>query len=218
MMARTVTAPVVARSPTRDRLLAAGRRVAIERGLRNLRVREVASAARANLGSFVYHFGSRDAFVRTLIEEWYAPLLARVSDAAAGDGRPLDRLRRAILQLVDFALEHGTFVGRILMAAADNDQPSRDFLRSLSGRHPRVLMRIIASAQADGALVDDDPMQVLAFLMASVALPHIIASAWHGPALFNKSFSTRMSRIAGNRDRIVQRLDWAIRGLTPEGS
>jgi AcrR family transcriptional regulator len=207
-----------ARKTTRTRLLAAGRRVAIERGLRNLTVRAVAGAARANLGSFVYHFGSRDAFVRTLIEEWYAPLLDRVSDAAAADAGALQRLRSAILQLVDFALDNGTFVGRILMAAADDDRPARDFLHSLSGRHPRVLMQIIARAQAEGALIEEDPMQVLAFLMSSVALPHLVACAWHGPALFNKAFSARMSRIARNRDRMVQRLDWAIRGLTPGDS
>src|SRR5580658_4405594 len=99
---------------TRDRLLASGHRAVIKHGLRGLTVREVAAGANANLGSFVYHFGTRDAFVEELIERWYGPLLARINEAVAEDGRPLGRLRSAILQLVDFSVDNDVFMGRIL--------------------------------------------------------------------------------------------------------
>jgi AcrR family transcriptional regulator len=207
----------LSRPLTRDQLLAAGREIVLERGFQDLTVREVATAAGANLGSFVYHFGTRDAFVRTLIEDWYAPLLSRVTDVADSGGAPIDRLRRAILQLVDFGAEHDVFIGRLLMAAAGGEKAARDFARSLAGRHPRLLVSLIGQAQADGALVNEHPLQLLCFLMASVALPRLLSSAWHGPPLFGKTVSAALSQIARDRDRIVQRLDWAIRGLTPQG-
>jgi AcrR family transcriptional regulator len=203
---------------TRDRLLASGHQVVVKHGLRGLTVREVAAGANANLGSFVYHFGTRDAFVEELIERWYAPLLARVNKVVAEDGRPVARLRSVILQLVDFSMENDVFMGRILMAAADDDKPARDFLKSLAGRHPRVLLQLVAAAQADGALVDDDPMQVMCFLMASVGLPRLVAAAWQGPSLFGKELSAALCRIARDRDRMVQRLDWAMRGVALGGS
>jgi AcrR family transcriptional regulator len=203
---------------TRDRLLASGHQVVVKHGLRGLTVREVAAGANANLGSFVYHFGTRDAFVEELIERWYAPLLARVNKVVAEDGRPVARLRSVILQLVDFSMENDVFMGRILMAAADDDKPARDFLKSLAGRHPRVLLQLVAAAQADGALVDDDPMQVMCFLMASVGLPRLVAAAWQGPSLFGKELSSALCRIARDRDRMVQRLDWAMRGVALGGS
>jgi AcrR family transcriptional regulator len=202
---------------TRDRLLASGHRVVIKRGLRSLTVREVAAGANANLGSFVYHFGTRDAFVEALIERWYAPLLARVKKVASEDGRPMRRLRSAILQLVDFSVDNDVFMGRILMAAADNDKPARDFLKSLAGRHPRILLRLVVAAQDDGALVSDDPMQVLCFLLASVALPRLVTAAWQGPSLFGKQLSSALSHIARDRDRMTQRLDWALRGAAHGG-
>jgi len=198
---------------TRDRLLASGHKTVIKHGLRSLTVREVAAGAKANLGSFVYHFGTRDAFVEALIERWYAPLFARVNMVAAEDGRPLERLRSAILQLVDFSLANDVFMGRILMAAADNDKPACAFVKSLAGRHPRILLQLVAAAQTDGALVDDDPMQVLCFLLAAVALPRLVAAAWQGPSLFGKQLSSALSHIARDRDRMVQRLDWALRGV-----
>lgn len=212
-----VTAAIPAES-TRDRLLAAGREIMLKQGFRSLTVREVASAAGANLGSFVYHFGTRDAYVQAIIEEWYAPLLSRVTDVADGGGTPLERLRRSILQLIDFLTENDVFIGRLVMAAAAGEQAARRFLASLAGRHPRVLLRLVSAAQIDGAIVEEHPMQVLCFIMASVGLPRLLASAWQGPPLFTGPMATTLGRIAGDRDRIVQRLDWAILGLTPKGS
>jgi AcrR family transcriptional regulator len=185
----------------------------VKHGFRSLTVREVAAGAEANLGSFVYHFGTRDAFVEELIERWYAPLLAQVNRVAAADGRPLGRLRSAILQLVDFSVDNDVFMGRILMAAADNDKPARGFVKSLAARHPRILLKLVADTQACGALVSEDPMQVLCFLMASVALPRLIAAAWQGPPLFGKQLSSEIFHIARDRDRMTQRLDWALRGV-----
>jgi len=207
----------LSRPSTREQLLMAGREIVLKRGVQDLTVREVASAAGANLGSFVYHFGTRDAFIRTLIEEWYAPLLSRVSVVADSGGLPLDRLRRAILQLVDFGAEQDAFMGRLLMAAAGGEKAALEFARSLAGRHPRLLVALIAQAQADGALVAEDPLQVLCFLMASVGLPRLLSSAWQGPPLFDRPVAAALSQVARDRDRIVQRLDWAIRGLTPQG-
>ena len=207
----------VNRPTTRGRLLAAGRELAVKRGLRGLTVREIAAAADANLGSFVYHFGTRDAFVKELIEVWYAPLFARVKTEVNTEGPPMMRLRRAILQLVDFGMEHDEFMGRLLVAAADTDKPACDFVRSLARRHPRMLLQLVKTAQAEGSLIDEDPMQVMCFLMASVALPRLVASAWAGPPLFGKELSSALSRIARDRDRVVQRLDWALRGVTLRG-
>lgn len=175
-------------------------------------VRKVAAAAHVNLGSFVYHFGTRDAFVEELMERWYAPLLVRVNKVATEDGRPVGRLRSAILQLVD-GVSNDQFLGRILMAAADNDKLACNFLKSLAGRHPLILLQLVAAAQADGALADADPMQVLCFLISAAALPRLIAPAWQGPSLFGKQLSSALSPVARDRDRMAQRLDWAIRGL-----
>ena len=60
--------------PTRQKLLDTGLAIAADKGLRGLTVRELAAAAEVNLGTFVYHFGNRDAFIDELVELWYAPL------------------------------------------------------------------------------------------------------------------------------------------------
>ena len=202
---------------TRAQLLDAGREIILRQGFQRLTVREIAALSGANLGSFVYHFRTRDTFIRTLLEEWYAPLQSRVTVAADGSGTPLERLRRAILELVDFGIEHGALVGRLVTGAAGGEQAAHDFLSTLAGRHPRLLLRLICAAQAEDELVEERPLQVLCFIMASVGLPLLLDGAWHGPPPFGKSFSAMLTRVARDRDSVVQRLDWAIRGLNPRG-
>jgi hypothetical protein len=80
-------------------------------------------------------------------------------------GAAIERLRHGIIQLINFGIAHDVFVGRILMAAATGEAAAGAFLTSLAGRHPRLLLELIAR----------------------------------------------------DRDRIVQRLDWSIKGLTPGG-
>jgi AcrR family transcriptional regulator len=210
-------AVAVQKRTARDALLRAGRDIVLRAGFADLTVREVATAAGANLGSFVYHFGTRDAFLRTLIEDWYGPVFSRVQLVAESGGSAIDRLRRAILQLLEPGVDDTGFLGRLLMGAAAGETAARDFLSTIAGRHPRVLIELVRDAQAAGALVDEEPMQVMLFIMGSVALPRLIATAWEGPPLFGKTLSSALGRIARDRDLIVQRLDWAIRGLTPEG-
>lgn len=213
-----VVATIASKLPTRAALLGAGHAIVVSDGFGALTVRRVAAAADANLGSFVYHFGTRDRFVRDLIEQWYAPVLSEMTVVVDSAARPIDRFRRAILQLVDFASTQDVFLGRLLMAAAAGDAPARDFLGSISKRHPRLLMRLIRSAQADGTLVREHPLQLLMFVMATVGLPRLLATAWQGPPLFGKSLSATLHRMACDRGRIAQRLDWALRGLTRDQS
>ena len=204
-----------ARLSARESLLAAGRAIVIADGFSALTVRRTAAEAGANLGTFVYHFKTRDTFVTQLIELWYAPVFSRVTLAVDGRARPLDRLRLAVMQLIDFGVEQDLFVGRLLIAATAGEVPARQFLGSIAARHPRLLIKLIRAAQADGTLVREHPLQILTFIAASVGLPRLLATAWQGPPLFGKAFSASLSRVARDRDRIVQRLDWALRGLSP---
>jgi AcrR family transcriptional regulator len=213
-----MSANLHSRPTTREQLLAAGRRIILTRGFAALTIREVAAGAGANLGSFVYHFGTREAFIEALLESWYAPLFARIRRVVASEGGGLERLRAAILELIEFSDGEDVFLGRVLFAAASGEKPARAFLRSLTRRHPRLLVAAVQAAQQEGSLVREDPLQVLCFLMASVGLPRLLAAAWQGPPLFGKALSAALGRIARDRSRIEQRLDWGLRGLTPRGN
>lgn len=201
---------------SRQRLLAAGLALAQRDGLRALSVRGVAAQAGANLGSFVYHFGTRDAFVAELIESWYAPFYVQLQAAAADtEGSALERLRGLLLQLVDFVMASRVFVSQVLMDAAAGEKPAREFVQSLSRRHPMVLLRAIGEAQAAGALQREDPLNVLLFLFGGLLLPMLFVTGLGRAGILPRELGPRLRDTALDRDALVARLDWALRGLAP---
>jgi AcrR family transcriptional regulator len=89
---------------TRTRLLDTAERLFAESGIAATSIRDLASAARANLGAVTYHFGSKDALVHAVIERRMLPLnaerlrLLEAAERAAGERSPtLEEVLRAIL-------------------------------------------------------------------------------------------------------------------------
>jgi AcrR family transcriptional regulator len=196
-------------------MLAAGLALARRDGLRALSVRGVAVQAGANLGSFVYHFGTREAFVAELIESWYAPFYERLQAAAATEGEPLARLRQLVLQLVDFMGAHRVFIGQVLMDAAAGEAPARAFMQSLSNRHPRLLLAAIRGAQDAGNLRRAEPVNVLLFLLGSLALPMLFVTGLARAGILPRELGPRLQAQAADRAALLARFEWALRGLAP---
>ncbi len=208
-------ARAIARTDSRARLLRAGLALARRDGLRALSVRRVAARAQVNLGSFVHHFGTREAFVSELIESWYGPFYLRLRSAAHAQGPALERLRRLVLQLVEFVAVHRRFVAAVIMDAAAGEKPAREFVRSIAGRHPKVLLQVIGEAQRAGALRREDPVNTLLYLFGSLVLPLLFVTGLARAGILPRELGPLLRAAALDRDAIAARLDWALRGLAP---
>jgi len=196
---------------TRERLLAAGIELAREAGLKGVSVRAVAAAAGANLGSFVYHFGTRDAFVYELVERWYAPLMASLQLSASSAQRPQDALREVLRQLAGWVATHGRFLALLLRDASAGEAGVRQFLATMDQRHIALLIELIQKGQQAGQLRRDDPTLQLMFLMGSVVLPILMVQGLQG--MGPEAFVQRLTTLAGDEAAIDTRLGWAMRGL-----
>lgn len=202
-------APTAAEPGTRDKLLNTGLRLAREGGLQRMSIRAVAAAAEVNLGSFVYHFGTRDAFVLELVERWYAPLLQSLELTAAETGT--DSLRQALWQLSGWAAQNGRFLALLLRDAAAGEVGVQRFLATLDQRHIALLLRLISQGQQEGRLRSAEPTLQLMFLMGSLVLPVLMVQGLGGVG--PEAFVARLGELAVDPKAIEQRLDWALRGL-----
>jgi AcrR family transcriptional regulator len=205
-------APVIA---SRERLLKEGLAIARRSGLRAVTVRGVAARAKVNLGSFVYHFGSREAFVAELLERWYAPLMAEMQIAVDMQRPPLERLREMLLQFADWVRANSAFIAHIVMDATSGETAARRFVASLEQRHPALLLQAIGAAQAAGDLRRENPLHVLLFLMSTLALPAVLFHGVGVGQLFPREFASAIGPLTIERKAIEQRLGWALRGLAP---
>lgn len=202
--------------PTRQKLIEQGLLLAQEKGLRGLAVREVAKRAGVNPGSFVYHFGTREAFVAELVEIWYAPMyeeLRLASVDARGNG--LDRLRAALEQLLTFIEAQAGFVAHLVADAVAGEVVARAFLMGMPTRHPALLLRLLEEAQREGSLISGPPIPMMMFIMAAAGLPMVLGRGplqrldWIGEG------TAPFLDLLGDPQLARQRLEWAFKGLTP---
>jgi AcrR family transcriptional regulator len=209
------TAPA-ATSVTRERLLAAGQALARRDGLRALTVRGVAKRSGVNLGSFVYHFKTRDNFLLAVLERWYAPLFEQLQLDARVAGDPVVALRAALLHLVDWLLTHRAFVVQLLLDAGAGEVAARRFLQGIDQRHPAVLHGLIERAQAAGRLQRGDPWHQLMFLMSTVAVPMLLFHVTGRRGVLPPVLADAVTAAATDATAIEQRLGWALAGLRPD--
>lgn len=204
--------------PTRQKLLDTGLALATEKGLRGLTVRELAAAAGVNLGTFVYHFGNRDAFIGELVELWYVPLFEDLKAVAARGAYPsaLAAFEATMQALITLVGRQRGFVNHLLGDAMAGEAAAQRFLLSLPERHPLLLFELIRRAQAEGSLVAGHPLQLMIFVMGAVGLPLVIAGGGRQLAWLPEQAIPFMAQL-DNPEAAMQRLAWALRGLRPQG-
>ncbi|HLA36463.1 MAG TPA: TetR/AcrR family transcriptional regulator [Rhodocyclaceae bacterium] len=199
----------------RQALLEHGLKIVAEKGVRGLVVREAARMAQVNLGSFVYHFGNRERFVEELVELWYAPLFERLKLAAAGEtGRSaLQRLQATLFDLFDLIAENSSVVSHLFADALAGEQTVRAFLLTMPQRHPKLLLELVAQAQAEGDLIDAPPLQLTMFMMAAAGLPLGLAGGLLRHLDWLPREAESLLNLMADPQAARRRLEWALKGI-----
>jgi AcrR family transcriptional regulator len=190
-------------------LLAAGRELLPHRGCAALSVREVAEAAGVNLGMFHYHFKTRDAFLRALLQQTYEEMFARLrfDIRARGDlshWRAVDSLRAALRFLGRFLRDNRPLIARVLADALCGEKIALEFLRANMPRHLMVLQGLIAAAQEDGTFRRMALAQALGICAGCVAMPILAggAIAEHAPRATGRALRDALLDDAAIDERI----------------
>ena len=120
------------RKSTREHLLNTGAMIVGESGLRALTVRGLSLRAGTNTGSFVYHFGNREAFLTELLERWYEPLFTGIRTHANIHLPAFEKLEAILGDVMEFLLRHGQFIAQLVLDALAGEQAA---IRFISGIH-----------------------------------------------------------------------------------
>jgi len=200
---------------SRTKLLNCGRQIIERSGVRGLTVRGVATRAKVNLGTFVYHFGTREAFVAEVLESWYAPIYARLQLTVDEDLPPLDKLRHFILRFAAFMVENRSFTRNVLLDLAGGEPAVKPFVLSLFGRHPQLLLRLIRETQSAGILQQGEPLKLALSLVGATLMPILWAGILMPDGLVGTEVRAAIDRIVLSPAEIEQRFERAIGGLHP---
>jgi AcrR family transcriptional regulator len=144
---------------TRDRLIAAGRKLFAEKGFGGATVRELTALAHANIGAVTYHFGSKQALYLAILDTVLSDLGDRVEQAGASAGSAASRLRAIIHTLFAFFGDAPDVPALVLRELAAGAGPPEPLLR-LFRRNVAVVERVVRDGQRRGELREVDPLLV----------------------------------------------------------
>jgi TetR/AcrR family transcriptional regulator, regulator of cefoperazone and chloramphenicol sensitivity len=124
---------------TRARVLATARRLFGERGFKAVTVREICSAAKANLAAVNYHFGDKLGLYREVLQEAVDAMRETTETAReAGRGRPPEEQLRAYVHVFMRRVLSGDHsVHRLVSRELKEPTPALDLLVE-QGMRPRV--------------------------------------------------------------------------------
>jgi AcrR family transcriptional regulator len=144
-------------------MLEIARGIIATKGLRSLKVRDVAEAADCSIGSVYNEFGDFDGLILTVNRETVQTLTARLSAVPAGD--PIRQLHLLAQTYLAFATQHANLLRSLFEHRMENDRPFPEdillmvmqafalmhepFVRLLPDRNPKeiaLLARMMFSA------------------------------------------------------------------------
>lgn len=147
-------APATRRGDARRRILEAAASVIAARGVRQLRIEDVAQEAGISNALLYYHFGDRAGLVRAALQhanEQAPSMLDAVTGDAPGGARA--RLADALLAELDDdpAVRNNSVVWNEISASAIFDPALREPLARVTGDWNAKVLRAIEAAVADGS-------------------------------------------------------------------
>lgn len=202
--------------PSQDQdqaLLAAGAVLYPQLGCAGLSVRRVAEAAGVNPAMVHYHFGSKDAFLRALLQQHYEEMFGALSLNSRGDSNVMERLAAALLGVARFVREHRSLIARVWADAQAGAVVAQDFLRANAPRHLGVLMALLQEAEAQGQLPPQPLLTRFTFLMGAVVAPLLLVGGLQALDVVPQALRASVDGDVLSDAALQRRIDWALRGL-----
>jgi AcrR family transcriptional regulator len=195
-------------------LLAAGRELLPARGCAGLSIREVAEAAGVNLGMFHYHFGTREAFLRALLQSLYDEMFSQLSFQGSAEWGPRENLRAALRFLGRFLRANRPVLARVVADALCGDALAVEFLRANMPRHLGVMQALVEKGQAQGEIRAMPVAQAIGFCAGALAAPVIFGGAMAASGALGKGERRRLEGALLSDAALDERIDLALSAIS----
>lgn len=202
---------------TDQRLVETALEMLQQSGLSGLKLREVARKSGVNLGMFHYHFKTKEAFTRRVLQHTYEKFFQEFSLESSKEGGPLDRLRGALIALGKFAMDNRRLILGLLHDSVSKDRVALDFVKSNFPRHALVILGLIRQCQKQGSFRKLSLPTFMPILMGGVVLPAMVLAMLEHLEVKNIRFIPLplIKRELASETVIAARVDLALESLTP---
>lgn len=194
-------------------LIDAGRELLPQTGIRGLSIRQITDKAGVNLGMFHYHFKTKDAFVRAILDEKYNDMFASLRTQTKRNVRAIDNLRAALTVLSRWGRDNRVLFVRLLGDAFGGEKTVQDFMRANMPRHIDVVVELLLEAQREGDLRKIPFPQAMAFLMGGIGAPIVVGTAGINSGFLPAHVRDHLESFVFTDAAIDERIDMALAGM-----
>jgi AcrR family transcriptional regulator len=167
---------------------------------------------------FHYHFGSREAYLRTLMQQAYEEMFATLTLEAGGDGNPLENLRAGLRVLGRFLRDNRPFIARVFADALCGEKCARDFMRDNAPRHLAVLQKHLLEGQRQGTIRPLPIPQLVGTCAGALALPIIVGGAIAQSAQLEPKAAKMIATTLLSDAAIDQRIELVLAAISQPAS
>ena len=199
-------------------LLAAGRELLPVHGCAGLTIRQVSDAAGVNIGMFHYHFRTREAFLRAVMQNAYEEMFSRLTLRSPGEATATAHLRAALRVIGRFLQANRALLARVLADALAGNGIARDFLRENFPRHLRVIVGLVAAGQEAGELRPMAPLQAFAFCAGALGMALLVGGALADADTLPPEFREELRSAILTEAALDERIDLALAALAAPGA
>lgn len=187
-----------------------------ESGITQFNVREVVKQAGVNLGMFHYHFKTKEAFKRAVLQEFYETIFTALTLDLNESQPAIEQLRQVLKNLAFFMRDHRHIMISVLADLSMGDQVAEDFATTNFPRHIRLIFDIVTRAQKDGQIISLPTPQVILFVTTSIAGPMLVTGLISKMHLKDLAWVEKLLANAVLTDEAIdQRVGMAIKGVSP---
>jgi AcrR family transcriptional regulator len=136
----------------RERILDAAFSAFAARGYRDTAVDDIAGAAETSKGGIYFHFPSKEAIFRELMQTTADKLVARVERAVAQETEPVARAEAALRTVLSTFSGHRTMARLLFLDLAAAGRPFQAETNALHDRFVRLIAGYLDDAVAAGAI------------------------------------------------------------------
>jgi TetR/AcrR family transcriptional repressor of nem operon len=149
--------PGVGKISNKDKILANGLKVVLERGYVGASVRDIVEAAGVPQGSFTNHFASKEAFSLEILDRYFATNRVVIAETLRNEGlSPLKRVRAYIdasmSAIKSHGLKNGCLVGNFAAEASDHSEIIRKRVTAIYTEVRDAVTDSLKAAVRDGEL------------------------------------------------------------------
>jgi AcrR family transcriptional regulator len=191
-------------------MLAAGKKIARDKGCSALRIREIVDSAGVNLGMFHYHFKNRKRFTRLVLTEVYGEFFGKFYEAATTGTDSLTQLRAAVIVAGQFLRDERRLVFALLRDMLSGELEVIRYSSNNVPPHLGVLGGLVGKCQKEGLLPKLPLSQILPLFFGAIAQPLLFNELLEKA---RKSVSWFDPESVLSDEAIAERVDIVLRGL-----